>query len=85
LVISGFFIVVIALAVKAYRRKPQTGDQGIIKEVGRVHQRITPDNPGKIFVHGEIWNASSEEIIETGEVVEVENIENLVLKVKRKK
>ena len=85
LVISGFFIVVIALAVKAYRRKPQTGDQGIIKEVGRVHQRITPDLPGKVFVHGEIWNARSEEIIETGEVVEVENIENLVLKVKRKK
>ena len=85
LVISGFFILVIALAVKAYRRKPQTGDQGIIKEVGRVHQRITPDNPGKVFVHGEIWNARSEEIIETGEVVEVENIENLVLKVKRKK
>jgi membrane-bound serine protease (ClpP class) len=85
LVISGFFILVIALAVKAYRRKPQTGDQGIIKEIGRVQQRITPDYPGKVFVHGEIWNASSDEIIETGEVVEVENIENLVLKVKRKK
>jgi len=84
LVISGFFILVIALAVKAYRRKPQTGDQGLLKEIGRVHQRITPDHPGKVFVHGEIWNARSDEICEPGEIVEVVELEHLLLKVKRK-
>lgn len=84
LVISGFFIVVISLAVQAHRRKPQTGTQGILNEIGRVQQRITPDNPGKVFVHGEIWNARSEGIIEPGEVVEVVDIEHLQLVVKRK-
>ncbi|MFH0787785.1 MAG: nodulation protein NfeD [Pseudomonadota bacterium] len=84
LVISGFFIVVISLAVQAHRRKPQTGTQGILNEIGRVQQRITPDNPGKVFVHGEIWNARSEGIIEPGEVVEVVGIEHLQLVVKRK-
>jgi membrane-bound serine protease (ClpP class) len=84
LVISGFFILVISLAVKAYRRKSQTGDQGIIKEVGRVHQKISPGHPGKVFVHGEIWNAMSEESIDAGEIVEVVNLEHLLLKVKRK-
>lgn len=84
LVISAFFILVISLAVKAYRRKPQTGDQGILKEVGRVHQKIAPDHPGKVFVHGEIWNASSDETCEPGEIVEVVGLEHLLLKVKRK-
>ncbi len=84
LVISGFFVLVISLAVKAYRRKPQTGNQGILGEPGRVQQRITPDHPGKVFVHGEIWNAQSDEIIEAGEVVEVVGLEHLLLKVKRK-
>lgn len=84
LVISGFFIVVISLAVKAHRRKPQTGTQGILNEIGRVQQRITPDHPGKVFVHGEIWNARSEGIIEPGEVVEVVGIEHLQLVVKQK-
>jgi membrane-bound serine protease (ClpP class) len=84
LVISAFFVIVISLAVKAYRRKPQTGDQGIIHEVGRVHQTISPGHPGKVFVHGEIWNALSDEICEVGDVVEVVGLEHLLLKVKRK-
>jgi membrane-bound serine protease (ClpP class) len=75
---------IVSLAVKAYRAKPRTGDRGIISEVGRVSQRIMPDQPGKVFVHGEIWNARSNEVIETGEIVEVVGIENLLLKVKRK-
>jgi membrane-bound serine protease (ClpP class) len=84
LIISAFFILVISLAVKAYRRKPQTGDQGILKEVGRVHQKISPGLPGKVFVHGEIWNALSDETCGPGEIVEVVGLEHLLLKVKRK-
>jgi membrane-bound serine protease (ClpP class) len=84
LVISGFFILVISLAVQAHRRKPRTGDQGILKEVGRVQERITPENPGKVFVHGEIWRAQSDEVCEPGQIVEVVGIEHLLLKVKRK-
>jgi membrane-bound serine protease (ClpP class) len=70
------------LAVKAYRRKPQTGSQGIIKELGRVQVRIAPGQPGKVLVHGEYWNAQSSEACELGQVVEVVGIENLLLTVK---
>jgi membrane-bound serine protease (ClpP class) len=84
LVISAFFILIISLAVKAYRRKPQTGGQGILKEVGRVQQKISPGHPGKVFVHGEIWNAISDETCEPGDIVEVMGLEHLLLKVKRK-
>lgn len=84
LVISGFFILVISLAVKAYRRQPQTGTQGIVNEIGRIQTRITPETPGKVFVHGEIWKARSDEICEAGQEVVVVGIDHLVLMVKRK-
>jgi membrane-bound serine protease (ClpP class) len=84
LVVSGFFLTVGSLAIKAYRRKPQTGDQGILGEVGRVRYAIRPDTPGKIFVHGEIWNARSMETLDPGESVEVIGIDHLLLTVKKK-
>jgi membrane-bound serine protease (ClpP class) len=84
LMVSGFFLAVASLAIRAYRRKPQTGDQGILGEVGRVRQPIRPEAPGKVFVHGEIWNARSLEILETGEIVEVVGIDHLLLTVKKK-
>ena len=60
IVVSGFFLAVASLAIRAYQRKPQTGEQGILGEVGRVRQPIRPEAPGKVFVHGEIWNARSD-------------------------
>jgi membrane-bound serine protease (ClpP class) len=84
-VVSGFFLAVGSLAVRAYRRKPQTGDKGILGEIGRVQQTIGPKTPGKVFVHGEIWNARSDEALEAGEIVEVIAIDHLLLQVKKKK
>jgi len=84
LIVSGFFLAVASLAISAYRRKPQTGDQGILGEVGRVRQPIRPEAPGKVFVHGEIWNARSEESLDPGDVVEVVGIEHLLLIVKKR-
>ena len=84
IIVSGFFLAVASLAIRAYRRKPQTGEQGILGEVGRVRQPIRPEAPGKVFVHGEIWNARSLEILETGEIVEVVGIDHLLLTVKKK-
>ena len=84
LIVSGFFLAVASLAISAYRRKPQTGDQGILGEVGRVRQPIRPEAPGKVFVHGEIWNARSEESLDPGDVVEVVGIDHLLLTVKKK-
>ena len=84
ILVSGFFLAVASLAIRAYQRKPQTGDQGILGEVGRVRQPIRPEAPGKVFVHGEIWNARSLEVLETGEIVEVVGIDHLLLTVKKK-
>ncbi|WAC07916.1 MAG: nodulation protein NfeD [Thermodesulfobacteriota bacterium] len=78
---AGFFITVATIAFRAYIRKPASGSEGMIGLVGVVINRIAPR--GKVFVHGEYWNAYSEEVIEEGEEVEVVEINGLKIKVKK--
>ena len=74
-----FFSLTIGLAVKAYRRKPQTGIEGLMGLTGTAKTDIHRE--GMVFVHGEIWSAWSEEPIKAGEKVIIEKAENLKLKV----
>jgi len=81
ILVGGFFVVVSALAFRAYRSKPKSGMEGLIGEIGIVRELIDPE--GLIFIHGELWRAISDESIEPGERVEVETAKGLVLKVRR--
>ena len=79
---SSFFLVTAGLAFKAYRKKPATGSEGLIGMEGIAETDITPD--GKVFVHGENWNAWSDEVIVRGEKVTVLEVKGLTLKVRKK-
>ena len=76
-----FFTLTIALVVRAYRRRPQTGAEGLIGIEGEAKTDIL--EKGQVFVHGEIWRAWSDEPIKTGEKIVVDNVKNLKLKVRR--
>jgi membrane-bound serine protease (ClpP class) len=80
--VTLFFVLCIWLTVKAYKRKPETGDLGIVSERGVAKTRIDKDG-GKVYVHGEWWNAVSDSPIEEGEKVEVIEGKNLLIKVKK--
>ncbi len=68
-----FTLVVGYLVVRAQRRQPALGREGLIGEIGEVRQRIVPGHTdGKVFVHGEYWNADAAEALEVGERVEVD-------------
>ncbi|RJR30045.1 MAG: nodulation protein NfeD [Desulfobacteraceae bacterium] len=82
ILVGGFFIVVSTLAFRAYRSKPHLGMEGIVGETGRVRKAIDPE--GLVFVHGEYWKAVSDEKIDEGEDVEVESVQGLVLRVRRR-
>jgi membrane-bound serine protease (ClpP class) len=79
--IGGFFVIVSTLAFRAYRAKPQSGVEGLIGEVGIVQKPIDPE--GLVFVHGEYWRATSSEKLEPGEMVAVEEVTGLLLKVRK--
>jgi membrane-bound serine protease (ClpP class) len=73
--VSAFFIIVLGLVVKAWMRKPRTGQQGLVGEVGTALTDINPT--GKIDVRGEYWNARAETMIPKGEKVRVTKIDGL--------
>jgi membrane-bound serine protease (ClpP class) len=81
LVSAAFFLFAVTKAVQARLTKPTTGREGLVGEVGIASTAIARE--GKVSIHGEFWNASSEQPIEKGEKVQVIGAIDLWLKVKR--
>jgi len=70
-----FFLTIIGLGLKAQRRKPVTGLEGLIGEIGETLEALTP--AGSIRIHGERWKAESVAgNIEPGKKVRVIRIQN---------
>ena len=73
-----FFVFILGLGVKAQRRKPITGIEGLTGEHGEVLVTLKPT--GKVRVHGEIWNAESlSGTIEKGHRIQVVKINGLTV------
>ncbi|MBW2623510.1 MAG: nodulation protein NfeD [Deltaproteobacteria bacterium] len=81
LVIGGFFIVVTSLVIKARVSPPLTGESALVGLTGPVKEWET--DHGKVFVHGEWWRAFGEEGLEPGDKIEVVEVDNLNLRVKK--
>jgi len=77
LVASGFFIVVIWLAIKAQLRKHFTGSEAMIGDETEALTDISEE--GKVFVRGEYWSAKSEKPIKKGSKVKIIKVEGLSL------
>ncbi|RKY90956.1 nodulation protein NfeD, partial [candidate division KSB1 bacterium] len=74
-----FFLLAIGLGIRAQWRKPATGKEGIIGEVGVALTRIY--DGGQVKIHGEIWKATAEKPIKKGRKVKVVAVQGLCLKV----
>ncbi|MBI5473967.1 MAG: nodulation protein NfeD, partial [Ignavibacteriae bacterium] len=80
LVTAAFFFFAIGMGIRAQRKKPSTGVEGIVGEQGEAITALTPG--GQVRVHGEIWNATSQSgDLQQGTRVTVIAIENLSLRV----
>jgi membrane-bound serine protease (ClpP class) len=77
--LGAITVFLMSIAMKARRNKVVTGEQGMIGEVGIVCAALMP--LGKVFVHGEIWDAVAPANVEAGSKVVVRRVENLVLHV----
>jgi len=73
-----FFVFILGLGIKAQRRKPTTGIEGLIGEAGQVIETLKPE--GVVRVHGELWNAESlSGTIQKGNRIRVVRINGLKL------
>lgn len=67
--LSIIFIFLVFLVIRAHTRRVHTGREGLIGEVGIARTDLSPE--GKVFVHGEIWNAETTNFIPKGSRVRV--------------
>ncbi len=67
--LSLIFLFLVFLVIRAHTRKVHTGREGLIGEVGVARTDLNPE--GKVFVHGEIWNAEATTMIPRGSRVKV--------------
>lgn len=81
--VSGFFVAVAGLVFRSQISKPKTGQRGLVGDIGIAKSRLEPQ--GKVFVHGELWNAVAGGNIEVGAKVRVVGVDRLLLTVEEVK
>lgn len=82
LLTAAFFVFAIGAGLRAQRRKPVTGAEGIVGERGVALTKLNPE--GQVKVHGEIWNAESiDGPLSKDAPVVVSEIHGLSIKVKK--
>jgi membrane-bound serine protease (ClpP class) len=67
------------IALRARRNKIVTGEQGLVGETGVVQTALSPQ--GKVFVHGELWDAVGSASLPAGQLVVVRGVDGLTLQV----
>jgi len=78
--VAALCVLAVRLAVRAQRAPVRTGVEGMRGEVGTVTETLDPE--GKIFVHGELWNAvAASRPLPAGTRVKVTGVSNLKLTV----
>ena len=82
--VSSFLLIVSFLIFRSQKGRAQMGAMSLVGDVGRVIISISPSNPGKISIRGEVWSAYSDEEIDVGGDVIIRSIEGLTLKVRKK-
>lgn len=82
LAFGAIFLFLTYRVIQAMKRKTETGQEGLVGEEGHARGEVTPTS-GKVFVHGEWWNAVSDETIPDGSAIVVESMDRFVLKVKK--
>jgi len=75
-IITAFLM---TIALRARRNKIVTGAQGLVGETGVAQTALSPQ--GKVFVHGELWDAVASTNLPVGQLVVVRKVHDLMLEV----
>jgi membrane-bound serine protease (ClpP class) len=78
LITASFFAFAVSAGVRAQRRAPTTGMEGLVGVIG--HARSDLDPAGTVFVHGERWTArSTDDFVKAGDRVRIVGIDGFQL------
>lgn len=73
----------VTLVVRARQGKSLMADGGLLNEIGQARTALAP--AGKVFVHGEYWDAVSDNPVEAGAEVRVVSVDGMRLRVEASK
>jgi membrane-bound serine protease (ClpP class) len=76
---SAITVFLLTIAARARRNKVETGVEGMIGLTGKAVTALEPE--GKVFVHGELWDAVAAGPVAAGAAVKVTAIDRLKLTV----
>jgi len=79
IVVALLFLLVVYLAVRSQTTRRASGADGLVGEIGLARSDLAPE--GRVFVHGEVWQARSRQPIRSGERVRVLRVRGLWLEV----
>ncbi|MCK5146513.1 nodulation protein NfeD [bacterium] len=81
LIFGSLFVLIAIMGLKAQTRKVVTGEKGLIGEHGIVLRSLGEE--WQVRVHGEIWRATSDTILNKDDTIEVVDIAGMVVKVRK--
>jgi membrane-bound serine protease (ClpP class) len=81
--LSAIILLIGYFVASEHGRVPTTGREGLVGEVAEVREAVAPDAPGKVFVHGEIWRATSPDALPAGAHARITAVSGLVVTVRR--
>ena len=76
---AAFSLFIVGMGVKAMRRRPVTGREEMVGLVGIVKTALTPH--GQLAIHGELWEATSDQPLQPGDEAKVTRVDGLRLHV----
>jgi membrane-bound serine protease (ClpP class) len=80
--LSTIILFLVYLGVQAQRTRAVTGESGMIGELGEALTAIAPGGTGSVRAHGEIWRATSDRPITTGQSVRIVGVQGLLVTVR---
>ncbi len=80
---AAITIFLVRAVLRSHKRKVLSGKEELIGEEGVVYSETVSEKGGKVFVHGEIWNARAEEKIKKDEKIKVVALKDLSMKVRK--
>jgi len=76
LAVVGLAAFLLSLVLRTHRGQVQTGAAGLVGDIGRATRGFAPGEDGEVFVHGEVWKARADQLVGSGDAVEVTGLES---------
>jgi membrane-bound serine protease (ClpP class) len=73
--LGAIAVFLMTLVIRAHKNRVSTGTEGMVGEIGVARTALGPD--GKVFVHGELWNATAAREVAAGARVRVRGVNGL--------